>query len=43
MLARPDQSAAELEGAVAGVPAAARPRAVAEALAALRREGLLTT
>jgi A/G-specific adenine glycosylase len=42
MLAGPDQSAAELEEAVAGVPAAARPGAVAEALAALRREGLLT-
>ena len=43
MLARPDQSAAELEGAVAAVPAAARPGAVVEALAGLRREGLLTT
>ena len=43
MLARPDQSAAELEGAVAAVPAAARPGAVVEALAGLRREGLLAT
>jgi hypothetical protein len=43
MLARPDQSVAELEGAVAGVSAAGRPGAVVEALAALRREGLLTS
>jgi A/G-specific adenine glycosylase len=43
MLARPDQSVPELERAVAGIPAAARPGAVVEALAALRRERLLTT
>ena len=41
MLEHPDQSAAALERAVAGVPAAARPGAVAEALAGLRRDGLL--
>jgi A/G-specific adenine glycosylase len=41
MLARPELSVAELERAVAAIPAAARPGAVAEALAALRREGLL--
>ncbi len=43
MLARPHQSVAELEAAVAGVPAAARPGAVVEALASLRRDGLLAT
>jgi A/G-specific adenine glycosylase len=43
MLARPELSIAELERAVAAIPAAARPGAVVEALAALRREGLLTT
>jgi A/G-specific adenine glycosylase len=42
MLARPDQSVAALERAVAALPAAARPGAVVEALAALRREGLVT-
>ena len=42
MLARPDQSVAELERAVAALPAAAQPGAVVEALAALRREGLVT-
>ena len=41
MLDRPEQSVAALERAVAGVPAAARPGAVAEALAGLRRDGLL--
>jgi A/G-specific adenine glycosylase len=41
MLARPGQSFAELERAVAAVPAAARPGAVAEALAGLRGDGLL--
>ena len=42
MLARPDQSVAALDRAVAALPAAARPGAVVEALAALRREGLVT-
>ena len=41
MLDEPEQGAAALERAVAGVPAAARPGAVAEALAGLRRDGLL--
>jgi len=41
MLARPELGVAELEQAVAATPAAGRPGAVVEALAALRREGLL--
>jgi A/G-specific adenine glycosylase len=41
MLEHPEQSAAALELVVAGVPAASRPGAAVEALAALRREGLL--
>jgi A/G-specific adenine glycosylase len=41
MLADPGQELAELERAVAAVPAAARPGAVAEALAGLRQDGLL--
>ena len=41
MLDRPERSAADLERAVARVPAAARPGAVAEALAGLRQDGLL--
>jgi A/G-specific adenine glycosylase len=41
MLAQPGQDFAELERAVAAVPAAARSGAVAEALAGLRRDGLL--
>jgi len=41
MLASPGQSLAELERAVAAVPAAARPGAVVEALAGLRQDGLL--
>ncbi|MGO8687301.1 MAG: A/G-specific adenine glycosylase [Candidatus Dormibacteria bacterium] len=41
MLADPGRSIAELERAVAQVPAAARPGAVAEALAGLRRDGVL--
>jgi hypothetical protein len=43
MLAQPAQSVAELQAAVAGVPAAARPGAVVEALAGLRQDGLLAT
>jgi A/G-specific adenine glycosylase len=41
MLASPDLGGRELAAAVAGVAAAARPGAVAEALAGLQREGLL--
>jgi len=41
MLAGPELSFAELERAVTRVPAAERPGAVAEALAGLRRDGLL--
>jgi A/G-specific adenine glycosylase len=41
MLTRPGQSLDELERTVTGVPAASRPGAVAEALAGLRRDGLL--
>jgi A/G-specific adenine glycosylase len=41
LLARPDLDLTGLERAVATVPAASRPGAVAEALAGLRRDGLL--
>ncbi|MGD0833031.1 MAG: A/G-specific adenine glycosylase [Candidatus Dormibacteria bacterium] len=41
MLAAPDRSPADLERAVAAVPLASRPGAVAEALDGLRRDGLL--
>jgi A/G-specific adenine glycosylase len=43
MLAQPGLSVGALERAVAAVPAAGRPGAVVEALASLRREGLLDT
>ena len=42
MLARPEQSLAELERVAARVPAAARPGAIREALDGLRRDGLLS-
>ncbi|HYA01211.1 MAG TPA: A/G-specific adenine glycosylase [Candidatus Binatia bacterium] len=41
LLARPGSSPEELEAAVSGIPAAVRPGAVAEALAGLRRDGLV--
>ena len=41
MLARPEQSVGDLERSVAAIPAASRPGAVAEALAGLRRDGLV--